>query len=147
MLFGPNCTGVLLRRDSGPGRSWLSPPFPQCLPPVACRCLFPVQSQLRRVFASEVLLSKGGVYNGGANGQPICPGSSTFKIHDIPPLVVFALGVCLQVVFALKPLGAFDTVVLPKTREVLCILGGLVLCQMARRIDVGADLIVVPGDS
>lgn len=125
-------------------RSWLSPPFPRCLPPVVCRCLFPVQPQPRRVFASEALLSRGGVYNGQADGQRIRQVGSAFKVHNLPPLVILALGVCLQVVFTLKPFRALDTVVLSKTRKVLCILGGLVLCQMARRVDVCADLVVVP---
>lgn len=60
-----------------------------------------------------------------------------------PAFVVLALGVCLQIIFALKPLGAFDAVVLPKTREIFGIFGRLVLRQMSRGFDVGADLVVV----
>lgn len=131
--------------DPGPilGRFRLSLPCPRCFPLFACRCLFPVRSQPRRVFASEALPSRDGVCR-QADCQRTCRADNKFQTHSLPPLVILALGVCLQVVFAFKPLGALDTVVLPKTREVLCILGGLVLSQMARRVNVGAHLVVVP---
>lgn len=61
-----------------------------------------------------------------------------------PPLVVLALGVRLQVVLALKPLGALDTKVPTEAGEILSILGGLVLRQVPGGVEVRADLIVVP---
>lgn len=39
-----------------------------------------------------------------------------------PPLVVLALGVCLEVVVALKPFGAFRAVESAQTRQILWIL-------------------------
>lgn len=60
-----------------------------------------------------------------------------------PALVVLALSVRLQVVLALKPFRAFGAIVLSQARQILCILGRLVLREMVRRIDVGEDLVVV----
>lgn len=49
----------------------------------------------------------------------------------------------LQVVFAFKPFCALDAVVSPETREVLRVLGGLVLRKMLWRTEILSDLIVV----
>lgn len=62
---------------------------------------------------------------------------------DSPALVVLALGVRLQVVVALEPLGALDTEVSTESRQILWILARLVLGEMARRVDVGDDLVIV----
>lgn len=57
--------------------------------------------------------------------------------------MVLALGVRLQVVVALEPLGALDTEVSTESRQILWILARLVLGEMARRVDVGDDLVIV----
>lgn len=64
-------------------------------------------------------------------------------ICDSPALVVFALGVRLQIIVALEPFGALDTKVLTESRQILWILARLVLCEMARRVDVGDNLVIV----
>jgi hypothetical protein len=64
-------------------------------------------------------------------------------VDGSPALVILALGVRLQVVLALKPFRAFHAIVLSQTWQILSILGFLVLGEMARRFDVGEDLIVV----
>lgn len=62
---------------------------------------------------------------------------------DLPALVVLALRVRLQVVITLEPFGALDTEVSTESREILWILARLVLREMARRVDVGDDLVIV----
>lgn len=57
--------------------------------------------------------------------------------------MIFPLRVGLQVVFAFKPFCALDAVVSPETREVLRVLGGLVLRKMLWRTEILSDLIVV----
>lgn len=60
-----------------------------------------------------------------------------------PPLVVLALGVCLEVVVALKPFGAFRAVESSQTRQILWIFRVLVLLEVTGSFDIRDDLVVV----
>lgn len=122
----------------------LSLPFQRCRPAPVSHCLSQGRLRLRRAFASEVLLSKGEVYIGGVEVSKIGRRAHcTAPVFNSPPLVILALRVCFQVVFTLKPLGAFDAEMPSQTRQILGILGRFVLCEMARRLNISADLVIV----
>ena len=60
---------------------------------------------------------------------------------DIPAFMALALGVCVHVVLALEPLGAFDAVMATKPWKIFCIFALFVLSEMARGVQVRADLV------
>ena len=57
--------------------------------------------------------------------------------------MVLAFGVRLQIIFTLEPLGALKAKMSPKTGQVLSILSGFVLREMAGRFNVGEHLVVI----
>ena len=69
------------------------------------------------------------------------------KCVDIPSLVRLAINVAIEAGLRLKPLGAFDAVVLAKPGQVLSSLGVLPLCQMSGRQQVCLDLVNVADKS
>ena len=58
--------------------------------------------------------------------------------------MILALGMSLEIVFTLKPLGAFQAEMSAQARKVLYILGAFVLLQVTGRLHVRDDLIIVP---
>ena len=65
-------------------------------------------------------------------------------IWNYPPsLVILALLMLNQVVFALKPLCAFDTIPLTLAWQVLYSFRRFVLCKVSGRFEVGVDKIKI----